>query len=305
MSDQSKIEWTDATWNPVTGCTKVSLGCKHCYAEREWPRLTKLVPAYAGRDFADVRTHVDRLEQPLRWRKPRRVFVNSMSDLFHDSVDQRFIADVFGIMAACPQHTFQILTKRPARALELLGQGCMGRFQDDVEECLALYSASPLAWPLPNVWLGVSAENQETYDDRVELLRQTPAAVRWVSIEPIIGQIDARFTNGLVHGCDAADYRLDWVVVGGESGPNARPVHPQWARSLRDQCAAGGVPFLFKQWGEHLPAGQVDGNGDEWTPVGSRQKAVVNVDDGFRRIGKKLAGRLLDGVQHDEYPGVR
>jgi len=336
MADKTGIEWTDATWNPVTGCTKVSAGCKHCYAEREWPRMTRLVPAYAGRDFTDVRMHLDRIEQPLHWKKPRRIFVNSMSDLFHESVDQRFISDVFGIMAACPQHTFQILTKRPARALELLGQGCMGRFQDDVEECLVMHSNEPLVWPLPNVWLGVSIEDQATADERIPLLLKTPAAVRWISTEPLLGPVDLSYGFGVPTGSGngscpmhlagicpegllpKGETHIHWVVAGGESGPKARPMHPDWVRSLRDQCAAACVPFLFKQWGEWAPgescgpmtrpeqtAGYFAG---KWTfgTMTKKQNEELHIDDepDLYRVGKKAAGRLLDGIMHNAYPEV-
>lgn len=323
MSAKSKIEWTDATWNPVIGCTKVSAGCKHCYAERQWPRLTKLVPEYSGRGFTDVSMILDRLDQPLHWKRPRLVFVNSMSDLFHEAVDQRFIADVFGIMAACPQHTFQILTKRPARALKLLGQGCMGSFQDDVEECMALYTDAPLVWPLPNVWLGVSIEDQATAGERIPMLLDTPAAVRWISAEPLLGEVNIkpwlqqkmfgpRAMNGNAYINSHETNRLDWVVAGGESGPKARPMNPHWVRSLRDQCAAADVPFLFKQWGEYLPITSADTpNGLTFWPddgsetgrlEGLNAKAVEAHGREYARVGKKAAGRLLDGVQHGCYP---
>lgn len=296
MSDKTGIEWTDATWNPVTGCSKVSQGCKHCYAEREWPRMTKLVPAYAGREFTDVRTHADRLDQPLRWKKPRMIFVNSMSDLFHEDVPFEFIDSVFAAMELSPQHTFQVLTKRPAR---------MRDYMLDYRKHLH---------PLPNVWLGVSVEDQAAADERIPLLLDTPAAVRWISAEPLLGPVDltrvmrtpkhSEWTycdNALtgMHSTKQGQYQgnsLDWVVVGGESGPKARPMSPDWARSLRDQCAAAGVPFLFKQWGEWLPMlGQIEG-----VPV----KQKTETPDGWVMgwAGKKAAGRLLDGVQHDGYP---
>lgn len=299
MSDKSKIEWTDATWNPVTGCSKVSAGCKHCYAEREWPRMTKLVPAYAGRAFSDVRCHPERLEQPLHWKKPRRIFVNSMSDLFHEDVPREFIWKVFAIMEQCPQHTFQILTKRAERMRK---------------EVINAFNTLCVGW-LPNVWIGVSVEDQATADERIPLLLQTPAAVRWISAEPLLGRIDLATIR---HGADddlpifGTQWGVDWVVVGGESGPNARPMHPEWARSLRDQCAASGVPFLFKQWGEWIGADQKE------CPVGPPESRWMWGDGTpFKygdssngclpllcRAGKKSAGRLLDGIQHDGYPGV-
>ena len=297
----TKIEWTDETWNPVTGCCKVSAGCKHCYAEREWPRMTRLVPAYAGRAFSDVRCHEERLSQPLRWKKPRRIFVNSMSDLFHEDVPREFIWQVFEVMEKCPQHTFQILTKRAKR---------MRREVTNAFDMLCV------GW-LPNVWIGVSVENQAAADERIPLLLDTPAAVRWISAEPLLGPVDLLATPAGDILCRCAgclsmtpDTRLDWVVVGGESGPNARPMHPAWARSLRDQCAAAGVPFLFKQWGEWFPTSIGQGgsqlgawNGDDFMPGWGD---IKNPENNMVRAGKRaFGGRLLDGVQHDGYPEVQ
>lgn len=281
MGDNTGIEWTDATWNPVTGCAKVSQGCKHCYAERDWGRLQHL-PAYAGRAFTDVRTHADRLDQPLRWKKPRRIFVNSMSDLFHPDIHEDFIGMCFRTMARAPQHTFQVLTKRAERMQSLLTHPKMRGYVESVTP----------QWPLPNVWLGVSVEDQAAADERIPLLLDTPAAVRWISAEPLLASI-----NLAEHGLHGGPGQLDWVVVGGESGPKAWPMHPAWARSLRDQCAAAGVPFLFKQWGE-------------WAPDAAHGIAYEGVccnwggdyDNAVERVGKKLAGRLLDGVLHDGYP---
>lgn len=355
MADKTGIEWTDATWNPVTGCTKVSQGCKHCYAEREWPRLTKLVPAYAGRDFADVRCHPERLDQPLRWQKPRKVFVNSMSDLFHPDVPDAFIDQVFAVMALCPQHTFQILTKRPERMLSYLGdlmdvsfvnpnsglvtrtakqsrgqhigmtlRGCSTdifwstRNQRDHQiniGCQMQFDGK--FWPLPNVWLLVSIEDQESADHRIQILRQTPAAVRGISAEPLIGPISM---SRVSRGGTGREGNIHWVVVGGESGPKARPMHPEWVRVLRDQCAAAGVPFLFKQWGEWSPAcdyyDEDEGILDDALNAPHKLLTVGGYgwDEDFdgqppigtyivQRVGKKAAGRLLDGVLHDGYPG--
>lgn len=289
MSDHTKIEWTEATWNPVTGCAKVSQGCKHCYAERDWARLSANPKTrYFGRKFTDVACHEDVLELPLRWSKPRRIFVNSMSDLFHPDVPDEFIRAVFATMAAARQHTFQVLTKRPERMLGLL----------DLWDCAGVTLREGCGVALPNVWLGVSAENQETLDERARLLLQTPAAVRWISAEPLLGPVDCRaYLQRIPCYCHDGGLhpRIDWVVVGGESGPHARPMHPDWARALRDQCAAVGVPFLFKQWGEWAPydRGSVDG----------AHLATTNaLDTPMQRLGKKAAGRLLDGVQHDGYP---
>ena len=263
MGDGTGIEWTDATWNPVTGCTKVSQGCKHCYAERDWSRLAHL-PAYQGRAFTDVECHPKRLHQPLRWAKSRRIFVNSMSDLFHEEVPDEFIDKVFAVMALCPQHAFQVLTKRSARMLDYLhdlhpGHSRVIRIRQATSKFLvmAIDKVSPIHFPLPNVWIGVSVEDQASADERIPLLLQTPAAVRWVSAEPLLGNVDLRLMqrsygfpkhitkDGRAVGMPQG---LHWVVVGGESGPKARPMHPDWARSLRDQCAAaiGGEVVLYR-----------------------------------------------------------
>jgi protein gp37 len=299
MADKSSIEWTDATWNPVTGCSKVSAGCKHCYAEREWARLSAnpKAPRYFGRQFTDVQCHMDVLTTPLRWKKPRRIFVNSMSDLFHPDVPTAFIDDVFGVMAGCPQHTFQVLTKRPYRML-----GYLGDFHAEMvtrEFVKHWPQAETMTWPLPNVWLGVSVEDQASADERIPLLRQTPAAVRWVSAEPLLGPVS--FAS-VPRGGTGAEGNIDWVVAGGESGPHARPMHPDWARGLRDQCEAAGVPFLFKQWGEWRPTTA------DYVVDDRQNTAVIHrFKDGQRlaKVGKRAAGRLLDGVLHDAYPEVR
>lgn len=368
------IEWTDETWNPVTGCAKVSQGCKHCYAEREWPRMVKLVPSYAGRAFTDVACHEERLDQPLRWKRPRKVFVNSMSDLFHPDVSDEFIDRVFAVMALAPQHVFQVLTKRPGRMREYLTRPAV-EVRIGLEAmamCMASIAATKgksklgagillkgsdinpgglATWPLPNVWFGVSVEDQAAADERIPLLLETPAAVRWISAEPLLGPVDLEsvlWPNKGGHRVDvlragywnAAGYRyggpsaelgaerglftnhsdmvrLDWVVVGGESGPNARPMHPTWARSLRDQCAAAGVPYLFKQWGEFVSGSDapcdlnfcynnstVGGwvNHEGGYSLGETARPTATDAAHVFRIGKKAAGRLLDGMLHDEYP---
>ena len=297
MGNKSGIEWTDATWNPVTGCSKVSAGCKHCYAERDWARLSaNPKTVYYGRKFTDVRCHPERLweNSPGRWEKPRRVFVNSMSDLFHPDVPFEFIDDVFEFINCSPMHIFQILTKRPERMLEYFAR--YGTLIADMD----------------HVWLGVSVEDQAAADERIPLLLESPAAVRWISAEPLLGPVD--LSNHLACMCGmCGGEHLDWVVVGGESGPKARPMHPQWARDLRDQCAAASVPFLFKQWGEWAPHAPIPG-GDEG---GDLRRGIVQylIGDGrefdghfrhgdaaVRRVGKKAAGRLLDGNIHNEYP---
>jgi len=232
------IEWTDETWNPVTGCTKVSPGCDHCYAER-------ITNRFGGPGaFDTVVLHPERLGKPLRWRKSRMVFVNSMSDLFHDDVPDEFIGRVWQVMGAASMHTFQVLTKRPGRMASLLN-----------ERILTHIPVLP-NWPLPNVWLGTSVEDQKWADIRIPKLLDAPAAVRFLSCEPLLGPVDLRIYPGSW---------VDWVIVGGESGPGARPMHPDWARSLRDQCVAAEVPFFFKQWGGRIPkAGGRELDGRTW-----------------------------------------
>lgn len=304
MSDRTAIEWTDATWNPVTGCTRVSPGCENCYIDWSPPfrmhnrhfRDRDGNRSHAIGSTTGVLLHPDRLDQPVRWKRPRRIFVNSLSDLFHDDIPDEYIARAFAVMAQAPQHTFQVLTKRPARMRSLLSSDF---FLDEVDRCLggegsadALHQA--VSWPLPNVWMGVTVEDQKHADLRVPILLDTPAVVRWLSCEPLLGRVDIKQVSWLDNcSCDpiyGAHERhcgiepgewwggIDWVVVGGESGKDARPMHPDWARSLRDQCVDVGVPFLFKQWGEHDAAGV--------------------------KVGKKRAGRLLDGRTWDEYPAV-
>ncbi|MBB3040177.1 DUF5131 family protein [Hoyosella altamirensis] len=310
MSDRTGIEWTDATWNPVTGCAKVSHGCDHCYAETIAHRFTG-TKAYPNGFQVTLRP--DRLEKPLLWRKPRRIFVNSMSDLFHDDIPDEFIAKVFAVMAAAPQHTFQVLTKRHARMRSLLNDHSFKVAINLEHHALDVVDDPEQAWPLPNVWLGVSTEDQKWADIRIPALLDTPAALRFISAEPLLGPLDLASTGLLAP--DEFDRRLDWVVVGGESGAKARPMHPDWARSLRDQCNAAGVAFLFKQWGEWAPIPPV-----EWKPgdslvhtFGTTHKVGTAGLDAFnaelrrqsyllRRVGKKTAGRELDGRTWDEFP---
>ena len=282
----SKIEWTNETWNPVTGCSKVSEGCKHCYAEREWARLSaNPKTVYHGRKFTDVMFHPERLDQPLRWKKPRMIFVNSMSDLGHESIPLDFTDRVFGYMNMCRRHTFQILTKRPKRLREVVLHALD-------EEGLSVF---------PNVWLGVSVEDQETADERIPLLLETPAAVRFVSYEPALGPVD--LSRWVIHP------RLDWVIAGGESGPKARPSHPDWFRTVRDQCQAAGVPFFFKQWGEWLPAASGHGGPARGAWGGDRflygWGDIQDNDNNMVRAGKRALGsRTLDGVVHDARPEI-
>jgi len=234
MSTNSSIEWTESTWNPLTGCTKVSPGCKHCYAERMARRLQAMgQPNYADGFKLTLHKHV--LDYPLKWKKSQMVFVNSMSDLFHQEVPLDFIQKTFNIMRQAYWHTFQVLTKRSSRLIEL------DKFID---------------WP-PNVWMGVSVENLD-YVSRIDNLRSTRAQIKFLSLEPLLGPLPSLNLKG-----------IDWVIVGGESGPGARPLHPTWVTDLRDQCQDATVPFFFKQWGG---------------------------------VRKKRNGRTLDGRTWDEMP---
>ena len=240
MSSTSTIEWTEATWNPVTGCTKVSPGCAHCYAETFAERF-RGVPGHPYEQGFDLKLWHDRIELPLRWKRPRTIFVNSMSDLFHTDVPDEFIFAVFDTMKRAAWHTFQVLTKRPERAAEI---------------------SSRLAWT-SNIWMGTSVENQR-FTSRIDELRKTGAGVKFLSCEPLLGPLD--LTLG----------EIDWVIVGGESGPGARPMRADWARDIRAQCASAGVSFFFKQWGAHNEQGL--------------------------RVGKSRSGRILDGRTWDAMP---
>ncbi len=337
MGDRSTIEWTDATWNPITGCTLVSDGCRNCYAARLAATRLKNHPSRKGlaringsgvaKFTGEVRLNEGWLDQPLRWRRPRRIFVCAHGDLFHESVPDAWIDQVFAVMAHAPQHVFQVLTKRPLRALFYLSNPTtLGR----IWACLA--NPHPLfrhgnpdlsRWPLRNLWLGTSVEDQATADERVPLLLDAAAVVRFVSYEPALGPVDfrniepaERYERDALTGFDfdqgGVRQRIDWVIAGGESGPGARPAHPDWFRKVRDDCAAAGVPFLLKQWGAFLHEDQRDADGrdlhDAWRGGGDDgDRGWHHWDDGSAslRIGKKAAGRLLDGQAHDAFPEVR
>lgn len=393
MGQKTGIEWTEATWNPIRGCSRVSEGCRNCYAETVAGRFSGPGQPYegliakGGQWNGQVMVVDHKLNEPCRWSKPRMIFVNSMSDLFHENVPFEYVAAVFAVMASTPRHTYQILTKRPRRMrdffawLEEKADGANERYANSerhqagvrarqdlrdqgkasldepsppTEMLRGLYDiGAPIVdkhmdhqarqhhlkqlgqhhwrnWPLHNVWLGVSVEDQATADERIPLLLKTPAAVRWISAEPLLGAVD------LSHWLGANELRdidggpgLDWVVVGGESGTNARPMHPDWPRSIRDQCQAAGVPFLFKQWGEWGPncglnsAGQLDFSGgmimaNDGTlyeeeslayPDGDRRSEALSKGHESARLysvyrrGKKKTGRELDGLLWDGYPG--
>ncbi len=299
----SAIEWTDETWNPVTGCSRVSPGCEHCYAEtlslrRGWSKK----PWTSQNAAENVVLHPERLEKPLHWRKPRMVFANSMSDLFHERVPYEFIDRVFTVMALSPRHTYQVLTKRPERMRAYLaaatGVEYGGAPLPSRRDCAVWAAARRLLigtgkdvyrelpvplpgtgpegmgirdWPLPNVWLGVSVEDQRRADERIPILLDTPAAVRWISAEPLLDALS--FSWALWEGVRGHNHldglrKLDWVVVGGESGPKHRHMKDEWALQIRGQCVEAGVPFFFKQWGGRTPkAGGRLLDGREWNEM--------------------------------------
>lgn len=388
----SKIEWTEKTWNPVVGCSKVSAGCKSCYAIGMAWRLQHIghskvkyagtVEKTAGGQLnwtGKVNTSEADLLKPLQWKKPAMIFVNSESDLFHESIPFEFIDKVFAAMALCPQHTFQVLTKRPARMVEYFKSRnedmveirqaaeimiCVDPHLFHVTEKLKgearkqigpIYITSTILphlketgwywdvtytdfgkegkleyegeWPLNNVWLGVSVEDQKAADERIPLLLQVPAAVRFLSCEPLLGPVDLKNIQGPVNqyqvlepitGCgDSNRPAIDWCIVGGESGKDARPMHPDWVRSLRNQCTKAGTAFFFKQWGMYvdvnniLPVPMEDfarnlKNG-KWVGVNNKGAIVEHVNGPNKailmaKVGKKTSGRLLDGREWNEFP---
>ncbi len=318
MAD-TKIEWATKVWNPVTGCKRVSPGCDNCYAIRQSHRfsgfkgskfegVTKNIYMHdqvvnkivQGVDWSGVvRCHERLLELPFGWAKPQRIFVNSMSDLFHDDVPEEFIFKVWKTMLQSPGHTYMILTKRPQR-MKVVVKKIVISMRDWLAEQYTSLRAIP-GVPWRNVWLGVSCENQAMADQRIPHLLNTPAAVRFVSCEPMLGGIDLNKRELLCKtwsegGATIGTY-LDWVICGGESGPKARPMHPDWVRSVRDQCVATSVPFFFKQHGEWLHESQVFDSGYSLDQFNDKCRS-----DGFARVGKKVAGRLLDGREWNEFP---
>jgi protein gp37 len=394
MGTKTGISWTDSTWNPIRGCSRVSEGCRNCYAESvayrfSGERLDGKPSPFAGlvqrepdgmrlpKWNGKIKFVEEHLLDPLKWKpiltgirqgegvlrqkkhrdgtvtvtreRSRRIFVNSMSDLFHENVTDEMRDGIFAVMALSPQHTFQVLTKRPERMLAYLSD-CPDdrRYSKSVTNprawnvwCEATkiqaVAKGPIPgpfgwttfddvdtvkpWPLPNVQLGVSVENQPTADERIPILLETPAAVRFVSGEPLLGSLNIRPYLGIecVHEDSYSEddtnaticrqcedtQTLDWVIVGGESGPGARPMHPDWARGLRDQCKAAGVPFFFKQWGEWSPQMQaynctagraLRSDHHKWDSEGDCRVSF--------KVGTKAAGCLLDGVEHHEFPGV-
>lgn len=382
MKHNTKIEWTQIpgftgeTWNPIVGCSVVSPGCKRCYAMAWAERMAAMGPKphgtgnihlmhYQGTVTRDptgrgyawsepvwtgkvAMAGEAALTKPLRWAKPRAVFVNSMGDLFHESVPDAWIDRVFAVMALCPQHIFIVLTKRaermrayfadmePLRISDMMHDWGLPVGEDRQQSAADALDLLTMPRPLPNVWLGVSAEDQTRADERIPHLLATPAAVRFVSCEPLLGPVDlARIVDaerdGLQLTFDALtglasdgeeiitgvfsqpDARLDWVIAGGESGPGARPMHPEWARGLRDQCKAAGVPFFFKQWGEWFPGhfepgefhADIEHDQNVLDRASGRWVKHAEIDgQAMGRIGKRAAGHKLDDETHHNWPEV-
>lgn len=372
----TNIEWTNETWNPLVGCSFQSPGCTNCYAMNMAYRQQAMgTPQYAGTAkktkagpvwTGKVNFVESALLKPLSWKKPRLIFVNSMSDMFHPDVPFEWIDRIFAVMALSPQHTFQVLTKRSDRMREYMTGRILGNQAEYLENEIGLIAAdNNLAGdggetnkPLPNVWLGVSVEDQKRADERIPDLLQTPAAKRFLSCEPLLGSVDLErvlykedyYESGANHYIDVLrggfwspwgpgfragqdgepknhftnhsdlkDCLIDWVIVGGESGKGARPMHPDWARTIRDQCAAANVPFFFKQWGSWWPCVDRDNDDPDWRADYNLAKkaknlCLLNLEGGcgfhgdrvhiMQRRNKKFAGRLLDGQEHNGKPEV-
>lgn len=309
----TKIEWADKVWNPVVGCSKISAGCDNCYAERMAARLGNMsVPGYpetvkpvsgpkgghgplewSGR--VSLRREV--LEKPWEWKQGRRIFVYSMGDLFHENVPDKWIDRVFGVIQANPQHKFILLTKRPQRMADYINRVFAARVFD-------------LDFWMSNVWAGVTIENQAALQNRLPYLWEIPAAVRFVSAEPMLENLDfgALTIDDLpcslrLNGRPLWSVIVNWVICGGESGPGARPINPAWVYGLRDQCMDAGVPFFFKQWGEWCPPEEFQSGDTAYADFCGRYEIYCfDADNGVSRVGKKRAGRLLDGVTWNELP---
>lgn len=330
MADHTHIEWTDATWNPVTGCSVVSPGCTNCYAmkwagtrlQHHRSRYGLTVGSKAGPVWnGEVRFNAEWLDQPLRWKRPRKIFVCAHGDLFHENVPDEWIDRVFAVMALCPQHIFQVLTKRPDRMRKWVSRAvglaqaaqCGGTVIADELPYVTgaiCHPAGQRDWPLPNVWLGVSVEDQARADERREDFANTPAAIKYVSYEPALGPVDWAGWNF-----------VDQIISGGESGSAARPSHPDWHRATRDFCAANDMAYFFKQWGAWAPAmPRPSGERGRFAMMARDQSGwsyshPVEIDSYPRqftsfgsivleRVGKKRAGRMLDGVLHSAFPQV-
>lgn len=322
---RSSIQWTDSTWNPVLGCSPVSEGCRNCYAASMAYRFREtdsvfyhLADRRCGRAVFNGGIHTNEAQKlaPLTWRKGRLVFVGSMTDIFHENIPDFIRTDIFAVIAACPQHVFQMLTKRPKLAVDYFRRTDMASLRTAMRGLdLPGIDRLPSTWPLPNVWMGASMENQPAANERMGDLLRIPAVVRFASVEPMLGPISLRIPCAPFWGGKNTRWTLplDWVIAGGESGPGARVSDPRWFRNLRDECAVFRVPFLFKQWGEFYP--------DDYEPDSDRPLIRAVWSDGVKwhpsprlvdrfrhdatlmvRVGKKRSGRLLDGREHNAFP---
>lgn len=305
MDSRIEIEWTDAVWDPLVGCTRKSAACRHCYAEAltaassqsgQWGHGFAEIGPKGAAWTGQIALLEDKLALPLGWEEPRRIFVNALSDLFHEFLPVETIDRVFAVMALAPRHIFQVLTKRPKTMQPYIADAATpGRIARAMGE-IAPGADAPreiATWPLPNVWLGVTAENQKEADRRIPLLLQTPAAVRWIAAEPLLEPLDLKIGSWLTDAKNGGE-GLDWVVGGGEIGAEAQPCHPDWARSLRDQCARSGAAFFWRQWGEHIPASGVE--------AGATDEPIKMT---WERVGARPASRHLDGLLHEAYPAPR
>lgn len=319
-SSNTSIEWTDKTWNPLRGCTRVSQGCTHCYAEKIAYRFSGPGQAFEGlakkvgneaRWTGKIMLVEKELETPLKWKTPQRIFVNSVSDLFHEGVPFDYIERVFETMVHPDgvKHTYQILTKRPERALAFFHYFAkkLADFNDGEPD-------EDWLWRQPHIWIGTSVEDQKTAVERIPFLTQIPAAIRFLSCEPLLGPLDLEDLAWEVPGPEWSGNNklVDWIIAGGESGPGSRPAHPDWFRSLRDQCQEASIQFFFKQWGNWLPCEKIP-NSFKWKSQDGNREDFIGRDaekegwqffNGVRikNVGKKAAGRLLDGQTWDEFP---
>lgn len=285
MSKETNIKWTEATWNPVTGCSKISAGCKNCYALRDWSKLAKKEDSvYFGRKFTDIMFHMERLDQPIRWKKPRKIFVNSMSDLFHEELDFDTIDKIFMSMIVANWHTYQVLTKRPDVMVYYINKRLpiikkkMKNLKDYFTEAqlkmnpeLRNFDVESIKIPFSHIWLGTSIEDKKSAKSRLPLLKEIKkfSNVAWVSAEPLVEE----------YSIEGYEKDIDWFVLGGESGPKARIMEEKWVHSFIKECTEFNIPFLFKQWGEYVP-----------------------VDGVMKLVGVNVSGDLVNGINYAQYP---
>lgn len=355
MADKTKIEYCDATWNAIKGCSHISAGCENCWAERMAVRFSKPGEAFEhltidGQWAGRSKLYKKDLYKPIHWRRPRRIAVCFMGDLFYEDVSFKSIAKVFAVMAYAKQHTFMVLTKRPGRMLEFLewagSRVCpVLSLYDYIEDDVDIETENVTPWPIPNVWLGVSVENQLEAKYRIPALLRCPAVLRYVSLEPLLGSVNLRHLDADAAGdkewcqvdaltghqtdmgrpCPDIPAKLDWVICGGESGEGARPMHPTWAQSIRDQCEATNTPLFFKQWGAWIADSQykhiVEARGFYGSDIAKAHFQSLDVngqtsnfDPGPKYfndsqcmylLGKQKTGRVLDGKTYDQIPVPR